>query len=299
MDPIKDTNAAAIIEVARLAERSQAPTVRDIGGASNLIYPDKTIKSLEYLGDSPRRKRAIVLLQETASFIDYVNRHKLARQTHIFGAATENGGGFTAVLDYHKDEPPIDIPGAEKMLLPSWGEHEATLKLETTVEWNRWIAKNGKLQTQEEFAEFIEDNLNDIVRPDGASVLEIAQGLQGRKHVTFKSGKNLRDGAINFEYVEQVEVQGTTSRRDDNFKVPDKFTLGIVPFVGAEGIEIDARLRFRIGSDGKLSFAYVLNRPFKVIQDAFLLARGAIEQATGIRVMLGRGVCITPSTLKS
>jgi uncharacterized protein YfdQ (DUF2303 family) len=84
------------------------------------------------------------------------------------------------------------------------------------------------------------------------------------------------------EYVEQVEVQGTTSRRDDNFKVPDKFTLGIVPFVGALGIEIDARLRFRIGNDGKLSFAYVLNRPFKVIRDAFLLARGEIEEKTGI-----------------
>lgn len=296
MDPVKDTNAAAIIEIARLAERSQAPTSRDIGAISALIYPDKSVRSLEYLADEPRRKRAHVLLYETASFIDYINRHKLPGQTHIFGKATELGGEFSAVLDYHKDEL---TQGAEKIMRAAWGEHDAVLQLETTPEWNRWIGNNGKLLSQEQFAEFIEDNLNDIIRPDGASVLEIAQGLQGRKNVSFKSGKNLRDGAITLEYVEAIEVQGTISRRDDTFRVPDKFTLGIIPFVGAHGIEIDARLRFRIGSDGKLSFAYVLNRPFKVVEEAFLLARGEIEQKTAILVMLGRGRCASPESVKS
>jgi uncharacterized protein YfdQ (DUF2303 family) len=294
MDPVKDTNAAAIIEIARLAERSQKPTTQDIGAVTALVYPDKTVKSLEYLDDEPRRKRASVLLYETASFIDYINRHKLSLQTHVFGKATELGGEFSAVLDYHKDEA-----AAGDEFRAAWGEHKATLKLETTPEWNRWIGYNGKLLTQEQFAEFIEDNLNDIIRPDGATVLEVAQGLQGRKNVAFKSGKNLRDGAITLEYVESIEVNGSTSRRDDMFRVPDKFTLGIVPFVGAHGVEIDARLRFRIGNDGKLSFAYVLNRPFKVVEDAFLLARGEIEEKTGIRVMLGRGECMSPEAVKN
>lgn len=295
LDPLNESNAAAIIAVAREAERN-IPQKHTIGGIEVLIYPDKTVKSLEHLADQPRRKRATVQLYETASFIDYVNRHKLANQTHIFGQANELGGGFSAVLDFHKAEE-RNVAGGPNLLLAAWGQHSAVLKLETTPEWGRWMAKNSKLMSQEEFAEFIEDNQNDITHPDAASILEVAQGLQGRKSVTFKSGKNLRDGAITFEYVETVEVNGGHSRRDDSFKVPEKIKLGIIPFIGADGIEIEARLRFRIGNDGKLSFAYILNRPFKVVQDAFLLARTEIEEKTGTTVMLGTGQCAAPSTV--
>jgi len=71
--------------------------------------------------------------------------------------------------------------------------------------------------------------------------------------------------------------------------VPDKFTIRIVPFVGANGVYIEARIRFRIGNDGSVSFAYLLNRPYKVIEDAFNVTRDDIEKNTGIKVLLGTG----------
>jgi hypothetical protein len=70
-------------------------------------------------------------------------------------------------------------------------------------------------------------------------------------------------------------------------QVPDFFVLGICPFVGAAGFEINARLRYRIGNDGKVSFSYILDRPFKVIENAFKAAREQIEAATGNTVHLG------------
>lgn len=248
--------------------------------------------------DNPRRKRAKVSLVETLSFINYVNAHKIAGTTHLFGRATERGAGFTAVLDYHDVEQtpvknaPADgseptVSGGTGKVLAHFGEHVATLELVVTPEWSRWVDHNSKLMPQEQFAEFIEENLNDIVHPHAADVLEMAQGLQGRRDVAFKSGKNLRDGAINLEYTETITLQGTTNRRDDSFRMPDKMTLGIVPFVGASGIEIEARIRFRIDASGKLFFAYVLNRPYKVIEEAFTLARSEIEERTGIDVALG------------
>ncbi len=320
IDPT-DNNASAIIEVSRDLGRSETarPEQKKIGNLDVLITRDAEVKSLERFADNPRRKRARVSLYEAASFIDYVNRHKLPGRTTLFGKATELGGSFGAVIDYHAEEPkaaavtttatassssaapadaaaPVLVSVAIGDAAPAWGEHNAELTLQTTPEWQRWIGHNGKLLAQETFAEFIEDNLSDIVRPDAASILEMAQGLQGKKNVSFKSGKNLRDGSIQLEYVEAIEVQGAATRRDDNFKLPDKFTLGIVPFVGANGVEIEARLRFRIGNDGKLSFAYILNRPFKLIEEAFNATRGDIETGTGIKVLLGSGSITNPTS---
>jgi hypothetical protein len=48
---------------------------------------------------------------------------------------------------------------------------------------------------------------------------------------------------------------------------------------------------------GKLSFAYVLNRPFKIIEDAFRLARADIEEKTGHTVHIGTGAVVPPPSL--
>lgn len=284
-----DNNASAIIEAARELGKSETlkPTREKIGTLEVLLHQDGKISSLERYADNPRRKRAKVSIYETNSFIDYVNRHKIAGSTHLFGQATELGGSFSATFDYHGAErgaSPTPTPAA------GWGEHTATLSLETTPEWRRWVGNNAKLLTQEQFAEFIEDNQLDIIEPAAAEILDMAQLLTGKKTVNFKGGKNLKNGSIQLEYTETIEVTGgATSRRDDAMIVPDKFKLGLVPFVGASGVEIEARLRFRIGDSGKLSFAYILNRPYKVIEAAFQFARDEIEDKTGIKVLLGSG----------
>lgn len=283
MDPVIE-NIPAIIAVAREAGAAgvNKPEVKVINGIDCLVTPTGNIVPLvlaERFLDAPKRKRARVSLYEEVSFTDYVNRHKIDGATHIFGKATETAAGFLAIIDYHGKETGK----------PAFGEHIAELKLEITPEWGRWIAKNQKFMSQHEFAEHIEDNLTDIISPDPAALLEVAQGLQGIKNVQFKSGRNLRDGAIKLEYVETIEVSGTTNRRDASFSVPEKFKLQIVPFVGAHGVEIEARLRFRVGNDGSLAFAYILNRPYKVIEDAFTVTRQDIEKGTSINVLLGGG----------
>ena len=289
---------APVIDCALKLGRSETARAQlsKIGNLDVLIDRDGRVTSLEKFADSPRRKRAHVTFYEAKSFIAYVVAHLLPGRTLITGTATELGGHFAAIIDYHGEEPrPVNAETAPATTLIAEttpaatgnGEHTARLNLSTTPEWARWLGQNGKLLPQETFAEFIEDNLADIVRPDAATILEFAQGLQGKKEVSFKSGRNLRDGSIQLEYVEAVTVQGSTTRRDDSFKLPDRFTLGLVPFVGANGVEIEARLRFRIGTDGKLSFAFLLNRPYKLIEQAFEATRADIETGTGRPVLLG------------
>jgi hypothetical protein len=141
MDPIKDTNAAAIIEVARLAERSQATNPRDIGGASTSSIRTRrsSRSSTSTIRATPQTRDRLLTKRRRSST---TSTGTSCRQTHIFGKGDRKRRRFTAVLDYHKDEAKL-IFLARKMLLPSWGEHEATLKLETTPEWNRWIASTA------------------------------------------------------------------------------------------------------------------------------------------------------------
>lgn len=278
MPPEKTSEAEHIIAVAREAERNQAPKQIELEGHPLLLTKDDRIISLERFMAKPRRQRATVLLYEAASFIDYVNAHNRQSMTHIFAKANERGGEFCAIIDYHP----------RGLLDGGHGDHICKLILEATPEWKRWIEKSSQLLTQESFAEFIEDNLTDIIEPDGATILEMAQLLQGKKSVAFKAGRNLRDGSIQLEYSEEIQLNGGgINRRDDTMKLPEKFKLGICPFVGANGVEIEARLRFRISNGGSLHFAYILNRPFKVVEEAFLATRSDIESKTKIQVHLG------------
>ena len=81
-----------------------------------------------------------------------------------------------------------------------------------------------------------------------------------------------------------------------DMQVPDRFVLGICPFVGAYGVEMSARLRFRISDGGKLTFIYILDRPFKVIESAFASARARIEAETGLTVHLGSATVLNPTS---
>lgn len=272
--------ADAIIAVAREAERNKSVREITIAGHVHLVDAMGRVISLEPYEEHPYRKRAITQLYEVRSFVDYLKAHVDKAETHIFGAASEKGGSFTAVLDYH--------PRDSK--LARTGEHMCQLALDVTPEWKRWLENDRKLLSQQQFAEFIEENLSDIVEPDGATILELSQLLQGKKEVSFKSGRNLRDGGITLQYVEDIKLNGGgVNRKDDQMQLPDRFTIGLVPFVGGDGVSIAARLRFRIGNDGAVSFAYVLDRPYKVIEAGFSAARDRIESEIGLPVHLGKG----------
>lgn len=278
---VRDTKTEADA-VAAIVKAAQTPIqITERKGVVILPGGNKINLEDERFESQPRRKRAAVSLVEASSFIGYVNAYKELGFTHIFGLATEEGGSFTALIDYHGQEL-----GDTKT--PRYGEHKVELKLSTTPEWRRWLSNNSKPMSQEAFAEFIEDNMTDIIKPDAGILIDVAQSLQGTKNVQFKAGKNLKNGSVQLQYTETIEATG--GRRDDVLEVPDFFVLGIIPFVGAFGVELKARLRFRIGNDGKVSFQYNLERPFKVIEEAFKAAREEIETKTELPVLLGSAV---------
>ncbi|WP_052481020.1 YfdQ family protein [Gilvimarinus agarilyticus] len=202
-----------------------------------------------------RRERPLSLQQtvkvlSAQSFLDYYNR--FATETSTVFVDTEDGK-FTAVLDYH-DSP------AE----PAHKHHLVVYACPKSKEWSVWLSNNNNKMEQEDFALFIEDNLKEIIEPNGAEMLEIASSLKAKKGVDFKSGIRLDNGETQFTYSETINGQaGTTGQ----FSVPDKFTLSLRPFHGGAPYKVEARFRYRITQNGLILW-YTLIRPHAVHEDA-------------------------------
>lgn len=215
------------------------------------------LQDLQPFKDAPRRIKQSIELRSAQSFCDYVTRFA-EDGASVF--CDLKGQSFTAVLDYHADQD-----------TPAWAGHKASYTCPIDSRWKTWTSRNGKQMNQVEFAQFIEDNLPDIVKPEGADMLTISRTLQAKKKVEFKSDQNLSNGDIQFTYNE------TTNGSAGQLEIPQEFTLGIPVYEGGAKYEVIARLRYRI-SEGKLAMWYDLVRPERMEEDAFKETAEAIEQ---------------------
>lgn len=273
--------AEAVAEIIR-AQPTQIPVTQlDLTTTEAFFLPkERQLISLESLREKPKRIRAHAALEDPASFIAYLKRFP---SPTMLVTASEAGHRFDAILDYHG---PND---------PAWGEHTAKLELSTTPEWDRWIANDRQALAQAAFAEFLEDNLPDIVKPDGAALLELVQNLQGTRKVSWKSQQRLSDGQTKVIFDETLETGGQTSKRSGEVKLPQEIRIKIAPFVGVSALEIPLRLRVRISEHGAVSFAYLFPKPEEILRTAWQLIRGEIAKQTGLPVLLGAAHMKKPS----
>lgn len=236
-----------------------------------VIPDDHAIKSLEHTLEQPFRIRAKVELNDAASFIAYINKHKL-EETALYGSMGDKPV-FVGVID-------DNAAG-----VAAWREHKATYACPLSHEWDTWNSSlhNGKAKTQVEFARFVEDNLLDIVEPSAAEVLAVSRTLEAKKAVSFSSGVRLDNGDVQFLYNE--ETKGTAGK--GTIDVPERFTIAIPVFEGGDKYAIDARLRYRISDTGQLSMWYELERPHKVIEHATKEVWKAIAEGTSLTIING------------
>lgn len=118
---------------------------------------------------------------------------------------------------------------------------------------------------QAAFAEFIEDNAQNIVEPSSAEILEIAQSLQVKRGVAFESGQRLADGNVQFGYREETTA---TAGSAGQLRIPATLTLALRPFEGGEAYKVTAHFRYRLQGSA-LTLGFKLQEPAKIREDAF------------------------------
>jgi uncharacterized protein YfdQ (DUF2303 family) len=238
------------------------------------IIPNNcTVYSLEKLqyphGLPPSRITANVKLSDAASFCKYFDLYRDDRSRIFADPVTTS---FQAVLDYH---------GAGERR-PEFLSHKANLVMTKDERWRIWAGKSGTVFGQNEFAEFIEDHVSDIIEPSGADMLEIARDLKASIGGSFEARVVAKSGSVQMRYTETVDAKiGTGS-----VEVPDNFRIRIPVFYGEEPVEISVKLRFRI-SQGVLSFHYVLYGQAEILNRAFDTAVQSIADTLKCDVLLG------------
>lgn len=241
-------DAAAIIEVAQAAVE---PKTLDPGKPQALIIPagaTAEIHDLRAWREAPKRA---------------TGTYKPATVEAFTAVATLYANESTTVW-VHPTSGMIIAVFDDNAAGPGWGEHRAELQLQKTPEWLYWAAQDGKMMSQEEFAEHIEGGLEEIAVPDAADVLEIAQSFHASHEASFRSQKRLASGEVQFLYDETIKATAGTAGQ---LTVPTTIMLAIAPFIAEDRAKITARLRFRL-SGGKLSLGYILDRPDSVLQAA-------------------------------
>lgn len=253
---------------AALAEAKNAQAADGLVSAPFVVVPEGfAIKDLERLFDAPYRRSGTTVYRDAASFCAAV-KLDAGEGTRIYGNPLEPS--FKAVFNDHG-------------IVPGWRDHIATYSCPKAVEWVTWHGSNKHVMTQEQFAQFIEDNAPDCVAPPAAEMIEIARTLEATKKVNFASGIRLSNGQNELTYEETIS--GTAGK--GKFVVPELFTIGIAVLEGGDKYAINARLRYRIADGGKLTIWYALERPHKVLEDAGKDVWRGIAETTGFAILNG------------
>lgn len=266
MDDKKRTEAEVIAELATAVN----PVYRPIGFSDlAIVYPGWNTVDLEKYNHSPRRIRRLTVLDDAPSMTEYLRQFVLADGSGSRLYANFGDLSMCAIID---DDLKV---GA------SWRTHKALLSLKKSIEWNAWVGQNGKLQSQFDYCEFLEENISDIVEPSAAVILEGARSMTARKKVSFESGVRLETGDVQFSIIEETEARTRSCAI-----MPEAFTIGIPVFEGGERYAIKARMKYRMNDGFKIG--YQLLGIERTIRTVFREVAQTIGKEAPITTLFGR-----------
>ena len=249
------TDTAALIEyVSETAEPVQVS--HHAQPVQAFVWPNGETDGVDhrYLEEKPDRMRGTTIVHR----LDHVLA--LVKQKH-----GDNVGPGTVTYADHKGRRITTVLNDEDSSGIGWADHRITYFCDRTPAWEAWLALDRALNDQEPFAEHIENRLGDIIQPDPADLLEIAQTMAASGTVEMRSARRLRDGRTKLNYHEDTNAVGGS---DGQLEIPSTITLLLPLFHGTIATEITARFRYRF-RNGNLTVGYLLNDPEAVERAAF------------------------------
>lgn len=257
---MKDTDitnmpeAAAIAVIAQSATEAHATSIRGVpclSHAENVI-----VQFQEHVEERPMRNRGTVQLLTLNDLVGYLKRQ--ADNTDVMQDyqwnpvifADRANLRFTGILNY---------PSASDT---AWADNRAVVSLRKSRQLMTWQGKNAQKMSQEQFALFLEENIEDIHTPTGAEVLTFAETLEATRTETFKSSIITSTGEQKLSYCSERNGEQSST-------LITKITLGIPLFEGGPGYSVAAKISHRV-TDGKLAFWYDLRHIEHIIDRAWI-----------------------------
>lgn len=241
-----------------------------VDGIAHVIMPNNcALQDMEKYQAQPRRIRAHIRFDEVKSFVGYVDTFKDSAATALFGKVLETGVTVSAILDY----PTKDAT--------AWGSHRATFASQFSREWMRWHTQNDEAMTQEEFLEFVEENVQTFRTPSGSDLLSIARDLDLKQEVQWKGSKRLDTGDTALSFVSTTKTGGA-----GDIELPKEVTLALPVFQGGDSYIFTARLRPKLENES-LTLRFVLVNPAAIVDQAARNCIATVETELGTDVLMG------------
>jgi len=255
-----------------------ALTPFNINGAHFAVVPPgfqhvNVSEAVEKAQVAPLRKRGTVTVKDVDSLLVVLADQAIqGAKDSGYVYADPDARTITAIFNDHRGGG-------------GWRDYRAVLKAEYTPEFQRWLENNGpgRSKGQQEFAEFIEDNLADLTEPFAKQLLDVATTIQATSGIDFKSARRLQDGQTQLTYAETIDARAGA---DGSLSIPKEFKLGLRIFKNGGGYLLNARLKYRLTS-GAVKFWYELDRPERAVEDAFAGYVNAVREKSGYAVLIG------------
>ena len=287
MTSIEDTKTEAAV-VASIQQQADSEAHQPIAASEVYLVPDGQgglrVVDTDAYGQVPRHREAKRLVTDAASFVAYVNRHKVAG-TEIY--AHTNTSSVVAVIDSHEA---ID-DGA----FGGWQKHKLSLVLETSKAWLAWEAADGKLVDQQTFADFLDDRYLDVIDPAPAVLIDIARTFQAKTSVNFESGFREGSGDVTLQYIEDTKAK---AGQKGDIEIPARIQLALRPYVGGPIYSIWASFRYRL-TGGNVVLGFRLERPENILEAAFAdivteIRDGRTDKKDGVETRVHDGIGEVP-----
>lgn len=255
MTNIEDTKteAAVVAELADQAAEAQRVAV-SVGEVYLVREGDGGVGKLDTddYAPRPRHERAARVVTDAQSFAEYVNRHRL-HGTEVY--AHTSTSTVVGVIDSHEEAGGF----------PGWQKHTVRLALEKSKPWLAWEAVDGKLLSQEDFADFIDDQWSDVTDPAPGVLIDIATTFHAKTNVEFNGGVRLDSGDVKLTFEEKTTAK---AGQKGDIEIPTKVQLALRPYIGGPIYSIWAHFRYRLRS-GQVLLGFKLERPERVLEAAF------------------------------
>lgn len=284
--------------------RAQVLAVPDGVNGINIV----SVKSfVDEYRQHPERRKGTSKLLTLQSFIDHTNRFR-NDDSAVFADSHRENPSMLVVFDYHER---VNVDGERNRdALPQFGGHRATYHFPVSDEWKIWNQFNEQKLTQTEFAEFLEDRINDVEVPPNltgepesdddptrklrlllsslggslagpARLMELSRGLKVTAEERVHQAVNLSNGETQLQYThEHLDEQGQP------LKVPNLFLINIPVFQFGDVFRVPVRLRYR-SRGGSITWSYSLYNKDRVFDTAFKEAVAQVSQETTLPVFIG------------
>lgn len=245
----------------------------------DLSLTDKTAQRLieaKRADSGPINPAGTLTLLKPESFSTAITDHRDDR-TKVF--ADNEKSEIIAVFDFLTTGGLVpnmgngDLDGRDR----GWGQLRAEIKFSESRKLKEW-KRTLEWMSQADFANFIEDHLEDVLTPSGQELLSIATDLEASSTGGFKGKVNLDNGSVRLSYQDEVET---------TVEIPRNLTLGIPLFEHGDRYKLGARLRFVI-QGGSVKFRLLFTNLQDAKEQEFERIVQEIEEKTSQPIYRGR-----------